>query len=343
VNLGGHLRGQDEQGQESVLPGMAAVVSEREFFQIGLKMASFDSTMVGAAEPGLEIPNDPMHPRQNLSSSCGVTLDPGMMLVAVSFQPLISIPVISVNPCPRSNVSANEPVQGMLGSIRDEPKPDPAGVIPSVLDCHNDQAFARAPSGLPSTGASDVGFVDFYHAAEGLPHGIDHGSAQAPTHGEGRPVRPPAHLTLQLQGRNPRRQRAHQVGCPEPVAQGKACPMHDRPGRDRNHGMALAALKEAAPDKPRTPMPASGALEPLWPAHPHQVLQAGLVRREGFLELRKGPRETGVARRHADRLRSRTTEVKCISMSSHLGLFHYQKKPKRPLQSLCSPGEPQGE
>lgn len=51
-------------------------------------------------------------------------------------------------------------------------------------------------------------------------------------------------LPLELEGGEPRRMCGHQIGCPEPVAEGHACSMHHGPCRNRDLVATRPALQQ---------------------------------------------------------------------------------------------------
>ena len=278
-------------------------------------MTSFNSAVVGPAQPGFEVANDPMHPRQDFGSSRGLTLNSWAMLVPQRIQTFVPVPVVRVDLTTRGNVFTNERVEGHLGSVWGDRQPNSTSMVPAVFHRNHNQEFTGAPSELASTGATDVSLVDFDYPTEGLPKGIDHGSAQPPAQGKGRPVRSKTNLALQLQSRDSRSQGAHEMGCPEPVPQRKSGPVHGGASCDRDFGMASMTVKEPPPNGPSLPASTAGTLEPVWPANAHQILDASLVRGESLLKFRERSRECGIVGRHANRLLGRFIGVKCISTS----------------------------
>lgn len=55
-----------------MLPGPAAVVPEGELFQIGLEISPFNPVVMGPTESGLEVSDDPVHPREDFGGSRGI-------------------------------------------------------------------------------------------------------------------------------------------------------------------------------------------------------------------------------------------------------------------------------
>jgi hypothetical protein len=74
-------RGEAQESLERGHRGPAPVEPERELIQVALEVVVADAVM-GSAEPGLEIPKDPMHSREELRRPGRIALDPGGMPVA---------------------------------------------------------------------------------------------------------------------------------------------------------------------------------------------------------------------------------------------------------------------
>jgi hypothetical protein len=103
-------------------------------------------------------------------------------------------------------------------------------------------------------------------------------------------------LPLELPRREPRRMRGHQVGSPEPIAQGHARPMHHRPRCDRGLVATRAALQQP-PDRHRIGgRHISAPRTPILVRPPRLVSPAGALRSKTHLELGEGLREVGTRR-----------------------------------------------
>src|SRR5207245_4220815 len=82
--------------------------------------------------------------------------------------------------------------------------------------------------------AADIGLVHFDGAGDVVALGTDHRATEFLQHGPRGLIPSQTELPLELPRREPRRMRGHQVGSPEPIAQGHARTMHHRPRRDRD-------------------------------------------------------------------------------------------------------------
>ena len=152
--------------------GTATIVPEREFVQVGLEMPLCYPAMMGATQPGFEVPNDPMHPRQDSGRSPGIPLNPGAMLVATRSQLRVSLPIIRVDLRAWGHAFPHKAVQGLPGCVADDRQPDPASMIPTVFYGNRNQALAGASARFPSAASSDVSLIDFHHPQRGSRRGL---------------------------------------------------------------------------------------------------------------------------------------------------------------------------
>ena len=149
---------------------------------------------------------------------------------------------------------------------------------------------------LASRATSNPSFVGFdmpiWHPANPVLIRADHPGPQLVEHQERRFVAADAKLSLKLNGGHARRLAGHQVGCPEPDAQGHVRVLHDSPHRQPRLPAAFAATENpwasACPER-FTGCQAMGADKSLRPAGLFQIGRARRVIREHALKFRERP------------------------------------------------------
>lgn len=283
-----------------MLPIIASVEPEREFVQVALEMLPGDPAMVGAPEPSFKVSDNLVDPGQDLACPLGLPLHLGAMVVLEGVQAPVGWKGIGVDLAVCSYAAPNEPSQSVVGQIGQDLHTNPSCMVPSVFHSYpyGNLRF-NASTDDPSASSSmlrptNIGIVHFHDTLKRFPHGIDHGPAQPPAQRECRPVRSDPKLVLELQGRYPWSQGAHQVCCPEPVADGQVAVLENGPCRQLHISAASPTSPPAQPHPPADPTPTPWASEPLRPAYQRQIAQAGLLRGEPALKFAESSRKLGV-------------------------------------------------
>ena len=176
---------------------------------------------------------------------------------------------------------AGEGGQAAGGRRRQPLHPHPPRRLPPVLEGDGRHHPAR---GAGRAGPAEGGQgAELDPALEAGPARADHGPAEAVQHRPGRLVAAEVQRPGQLAGRHPLLGRCHQPGGREPGAQRRARPLEQGPGGHGGLVPAGPADQTLARSPPRRPVLAAvGAEEPVGPAEPLQVAEAGgLVGEEG--------------------------------------------------------------
>ena len=172
--------------------------------------------------------------------------------------------------------------------VRNDSQPDPSGSGPSDLDRSHDQRLL-APFPAPSQadlGAADVGLVDLDLLVQQLSARTHHGPPELMKHRPSGLVPPNPKLTLELERGQTRWVGRYQVGCPEPLGQGRAAAVQDGASGHRR----VVSTFGTPPQRPgrqlkRLPNPAPRASEAVRPTRGGKVSAAGALASELRLEL----------------------------------------------------------
>jgi len=167
------------------------------------------------------------------------------------------------------------------------------------LYCSNDRDLAASAASVnmgslvPMTVgilAADIGFIDFYDAAQ-FGFGFDQSGADFMAHGMCGAVATETHDTLDLQGADSFLAGQHQMHDAKPVPEWLVCVLEDRPGNVRetigSHGSALVALPmERFPGQRERISAAARAFDAIRPTAGDQISLAGFLVGERRFELR---------------------------------------------------------
>jgi hypothetical protein len=108
--------------------------------------------VVGPAEPGLEISEDPVHPREELRRPGRITLAPGAMTVAQVGEGEIPRPAIRPDDRPPVDLGGDEAGQRPARGVRDHLQPDPARRPAADLHRGDDQGLGERLTPTPQAG-----------------------------------------------------------------------------------------------------------------------------------------------------------------------------------------------
>ena len=195
---------------------------------------------------------------------------------------------------PGGDALGHEVAERVGGGVVDDLHADAPGAGAADLNGHDDQCLDAllAATPEPRLVAADEALVDLDSPGERLPLGIDHGATQLVEHRPRRLVPLQPELALQLQGRDPRRRRGHQVGGPEPQMQRRTGSVKHRARGHRDLIPAGRALPQQPPRQAGCRLArATWAPESLRPPRLKQVLPARVLIGKAALELDDRARE----------------------------------------------------
>ncbi len=260
--------------------------AERELVQVGLQVLGLDS-VVCAAQPRLEVAEDPMHAREDDRGAFRASLGLGPVAVAHGGQRGVALPAVGDHDRAGLHARFDEPAEGGGRRIGNYPEPDPTRGTASDLDgTHDECPVAQFAPTAKSFLVADVRLIGFHLVPQGLSLGSEHGAAQFVEHRPRRFVPADAELTLQLKRGHPRRVRGHQVRRPEPLPERRARPVQHRAARHRCLMATPLALPETATRKfERLLVPTARASVPVGPPAPRQVGSTGWLVGKPRLEL----------------------------------------------------------
>jgi hypothetical protein len=188
----------------------------------------------------------------------------------------------------RCGDEAPQAVSRGVGDHSQSDPPEPPFAFRGTFDRHCHQGLSlRTTATLALSRTSDDGLVDFDLSAEQLTSRRNHRTPQPVQHRpRGLVAAEPEH-PLQTQGACTLLLRRHEPSCLEPDGEGRTGPVEDRPGRRAHPSTAASTRSTAVGQHPRRRFPAARAHEPVGPAEPVQVVQAGRVCREPRTQVRK--------------------------------------------------------
>src|SRR5712691_10891955 len=278
-----------EAGHRSTAP----VEAVGELVEVGLEMAMANA-VVGAAEPRLQIAEDAVDAGEDLDRALRVTLCSGSVLVTHARKGRVCAPPIRQHKRTPLDIGFHEPGEGPSRGIGNDLKAYPARGFAADLDrAYDERLFNQFPaSSQPRLGPADIGLVHLDLVLQRLTARTHHGPSELVQHRPGCLTPSDAQLALELEGRQARRLRRHQVRCPEPLSERHAGPMQHGPGRHRS----VVATGLAPPQQPpqqlaRLSMATSGAPEPIGPPGLSQVLPASRLIDEADPKLVHRPRK----------------------------------------------------
>lgn len=191
--------------------------------EVHLEALLADAT-VGALQPGPEVADDPMDPREDLvrlfAEQSMRAWAAGLVVQAELAESLVTLPV-GVDGRPGGGAFGHEVAERVGGGVVDELHADPPGARAAGFDGHDQQGLdpMLATTSEPSFVSADEALVDLDLAGERLPLGIWHRAPQLVKRRPRRFVALQPELALQLERRDPRRCSGDQVGGPEPQMQ----------------------------------------------------------------------------------------------------------------------------
>ena len=260
----GRGRWPDQKGLEGRHGGAAPVEAEGELVKVDLQMLLADAVM-SAAEPGLEVAEDPVHTRQNLRRPLRVALDLGAVAVTHALERCVASPAVGQDDRTTLTFAATNPVSEAPDASgttwrRTLPEPFPrTSTAPTTNALHT----SCRPPFEASFGAADVDLIHLNLLLQSFAVGPYHRPPQLVEHGPGRLVGVQAELPLQLQCRETRCVRGDQVRRPEPEGERHSGSVQNRWSHNRGLIAAGLALPEPTPSQlerlgvlaPRAPVP----------------------------------------------------------------------------------------
>jgi len=252
-----------QNGVERVHRIEAAVKTENEFVEIGLQMTRFDSAVMGAIDPRLQIGEDKMDHRQVFFRLPRVAPeDKRTVLVPHGGKTVISLPAVSANDGAGRYIVINK--YGECFSIttgkrnicpfdaRDNAEPEAPRIseflgrnaarttLPGILACPNfDRANNRrlvmsSPS-FATRAPANAAFIylDGMRRPDGIAVWSHHASAELMKHRERRLICSNIELALKLDGGLAWRLCRHEISAPKPRRERHMARLHNRPGGER--------------------------------------------------------------------------------------------------------------
>lgn len=181
--------------------------------------------VVGPPQPGLEISEHTGHPRQQPGRPAGVVSPgSGSMAVAHARQRRVALPTVRPDHRPLFDVDFDEAGQGSRRGVGDDLEPNPPGALPPYLDGRHDQRLVLKGPSTPEAGfrAAEIRLVHLDLDVERLAVGPNHRPPELVEHPPRGLVASEPQVALELEGRQTRGVRRHDVGSPEPLRQGRS-------------------------------------------------------------------------------------------------------------------------
>jgi hypothetical protein len=166
-------------------------------------------------------------------------------------------------------------VQTLASGIRNRAQTDTTDATAILLSGYDNQAFSLSITTISTSfWPSPKSFVDLHHAAQLIPIGPDHGSAQFVKHCPSRSVTAKPQCSLQSQGADPVFVSADLPHCAKPPAQGQMRVLKNRACRDRSLISAASTQQQITAHCPAPGSLTDRAPKPLGPAQRQQILAA---------------------------------------------------------------------
>ena len=291
----------------------APVGAEHEFVEVGGQVLRAH-TVMRTQQPRLQIGEDEMDHRQRLLGLLGVTAEHDRrVLVADALQVVVPSPAVGDDAAVGLDAIGDERLQRSLATIIECPQAQPPsvdgttaarGLFAANLDGTDDIGLVMHAASFAPRLAADERLVQFDRplGADAVLVRAYHPSAQLVQHLECRLVAAQPKLPLELQRRQARRLRRHEVRSPEPDLQWRAGRVHNSPRREVGVALAVAAAQDRRPVLEavcRAHRAAQGACETIRPTDSFEIGHARPLVGKHPLEIKQGRRE---AIRHSQAL-----------------------------------------
>jgi len=275
---------EEDLADETRLPSVEA---ECEFIEVRLKMPMLDTTMMSPDKPALEESDDAVHIGQQASR-------PGM--IGANHLSAVTIPLgpelLVTTPPVRDDLTAglhrffNEWDQCLGSEVLNLAQTDAADLLASDLHRDGKSRFRSAfPPYATRFNTPEKRIVDLNNAAQSLPASSNHGTTKLVQPRPGSLVTPESEKTLQALGAPTRLLSADPPDGQEPLAQGLAGSLENRPRSEGCLSATLRALNVITTIGPPLGVSAGRTPISLWPTDLKEVALAGLLRAEPLLEL----------------------------------------------------------
>lgn len=222
-----------------------AVEAKLELTEIDLQILG-TYPMMSALEPRLQIREDTMDPREDVS---GVALLVDLRLVVVSERGkrCVARQAVREHSCTVSDIATNECCERGLRGGRNDAKTEASRSFAADLNCANNKHFASGSSAAFARARSAYEtLVHLNQTSDPIPSGPQHGPPQSMQHSPSCLIGAHTELSLQLDRRQSRRHSADQIGSMEPQLKRYASTMQNGPRRRR----CLPAASFALPQSP---------------------------------------------------------------------------------------------
>jgi hypothetical protein len=272
---------------------ISTIETEGKFIEIVVKVLMANGPLVGAQQPSFEERNYSMDPWEKFAWRLFVAAEKTHFVdIAVRFDRKIPSPGIGMHYATGLDGFSDEGNKAVGGSVRKLFHSDPSYTPAIFLSRNYYQRFvgllAAAAAFLYAT---NVSFVDLDPTRKPFSPWSDHRATKLMKPHPCRLVASQAQNLLQSKCARSRFLARYVPHGAKPKRKGLTAILKDR---TRSHRCLVATLRAVKQDSSRPPclvISATGAVEPLWPSQPKQVLPTGFFAREPRLQLRQCPRE----------------------------------------------------
>jgi len=241
----------------------------------------------GSLEPGLQVAEYGVRPRQDLRSARAVAAEARPVLDALTRERGVTLPCIGEHRgFSGIDRTADERSQLLRRGTPHDGQADCARGDAAPLHGDRDARFAHPPSKVARLVASDVRLIRLDGAREPMRSPVQEPRAEFVEQRPSRLVAAQTRILLELQGGDPLPVSAQEEHGEQPDPQRHPRPVQDRPRGQRGLVATLAALLETPRlDEVAAAAATARAHEPSWPSLPAHKCPAARLVRKPFLEL----------------------------------------------------------
>ncbi len=280
------MRAKAKQGLERRHRCAAAIETESELIKVCLEMLVTDA-MMSPAEPGFQVSEHTMNPRQDVVCTLEIPLSSRSMQVAHSGEGCIPRPPVGDHGCTHLHVGLYKSCKRRPRRIRHDLKANsPRGRSMHLNGADHQHLFLQFPPPAQTNfGTAHVSFVHLYLFMKQLTIRAHHRPPELLEHSPCGFVSD-VQLSLELQSRHSRCVGCHQIGSAEPVGQRHAGSVHDCSRRNgRVVAAALAPPKSSRWQVEGIRVTATRASITIRPSGLGQILPAGRFVSESHLKI----------------------------------------------------------
>ena len=247
-----------------------------------------DSSLMGTGKPTLnEGCLSVAQWQQVISYGCCLTDDP--VPVPEGLEPIVAIPIISLDCSPLFHRFLDSPFQALCRRVHYLFQPDPSCDFPILLRGNKNQCLAfGSTASLSRLLPTDIHFVHLNCAREPVPLWPDHCPSQFVQPRPGCLIASQSKNSLQAQSTCPILLARYPPDYPKPQNQRLPCPLKKCSCNHRGLMRTCRALKQRTFQFPSLAVTTDRAPEAFRPTQLKQILAARLLCRKALLELRQG-------------------------------------------------------